>query len=272
MPRFPRGFLHLGRRPNNLMHRQPAGQPQQARQCAVKVDRKPGLAGFDLFRRDRHQFHLLHQGPQRLLGLVHPLRVREVRDQLADPGAIGLCHARMNADWIRDRGGRELAFQILLLDDGHVGAGGSALLPGGRARASTPPPLLRKFERILQVTKEQLEADQPTGNRHHLWLIWPDPKLRNQHRHIQWRAMRMESEKPGVTATTSRDSPSPASPSSTEPSVSPCVWLRFCIARFDADQLIEELDPARAPGNCDHCKGGRKLALRACEPAEQMTY
>ena len=41
MPRFPRGFLRFTRRVHNLMHRQPTGQAQQARQRAVKVCSAP---------------------------------------------------------------------------------------------------------------------------------------------------------------------------------------------------------------------------------------
>lgn len=48
-----------------------------------------------------------------LLRFVHPLGVREAHDQLTDPGVVGLCLARVNADRIRGRGGQELAFQIV---------------------------------------------------------------------------------------------------------------------------------------------------------------
>ncbi|WP_231493273.1 MULTISPECIES: hypothetical protein [Paracoccus] len=110
-PRFPRGFLRLTRRrAHNLMHRQTAGQTQQARQSAVKMDGQPGLTIATVFRRDRHQLHLVDQCSQRLLRLVHPLGLRQARDQRADPGAVGLCHARVDPDRVRGWGGRELAF------------------------------------------------------------------------------------------------------------------------------------------------------------------
>lgn len=44
--------------------------------------------------------------------LVHPLGIRQACDQLADPGAVGLGHARVNADRVRGRGGRKLTLQI----------------------------------------------------------------------------------------------------------------------------------------------------------------
>nr|WP_054303356.1 hypothetical protein [Gemmobacter sp. LW-1] len=95
------------------MHRQSAGQTQQARQGPVKVDRKARFAIAIIFGGDGHQLDLLDQCSQRLLRLVHPLGVEEARDQLADPGAVGLRHAGMDTDRVRGRGGRELALQIL---------------------------------------------------------------------------------------------------------------------------------------------------------------
>nr|WP_232525897.1 hypothetical protein [Paracoccus yeei] len=99
------------------MHRQPAGQTQQARQRAVKMNGKAGPAiGFAaaaLFRRDRHQFHLLDQRPQRFLRLLHPVVPRQARNQLPDPCAVALGHAGMDPDRIRGGRGRKLAFQVL---------------------------------------------------------------------------------------------------------------------------------------------------------------
>nr|WP_262983280.1 hypothetical protein [Paracoccus mutanolyticus] len=99
------------------MHRQSAGQTQQARQRAVKMNGKAGPAiGFAaaaLFRRDRHQDDLLHQGPQRFLRLLHPVVLRQAPDQLADPRAIGGRHAGMDPDRIRGGRGRKLALQVL---------------------------------------------------------------------------------------------------------------------------------------------------------------
>ncbi|WP_445323443.1 hypothetical protein [Paenirhodobacter enshiensis] len=36
--------------------------------------------------------------------------IMQARDQRADPGAVGLCHARVDPDRVRGWGGRELAF------------------------------------------------------------------------------------------------------------------------------------------------------------------
>ncbi|WP_157115655.1 hypothetical protein [Ketogulonicigenium robustum] len=76
------------------------------------MDREAGFAGLALFRRDRHQFHLLDQRSQRLLSLIRALGLRQASDQCADSGAVGLRYARVYPDRVRGGGGRELAFQF----------------------------------------------------------------------------------------------------------------------------------------------------------------